>query len=112
MNDKKKFKEHMDPRGYIIFRWLDNRHSSKIIIGVLTGLCLISVVADFIYDRYGHFSIEEVPGFFAVYGFVMFSLIILGATILRSLIKRNENFYGSKAIDSEVSENKKFKDDR
>ena len=45
--------------------------------------------------RYGHFSIEKLPGFYAFYGFVMFSLIIFLATVLTYLLGRREDFYGT-----------------
>ena len=100
------------PVGFIIFKWLEYKYSSRIIIGTLVVLCLGSVLSDLIYHRYGHFVIEEVPGFFAVYGFVMFSLIILGASILRFFLKRSEDYYGNKAVDSEATGSDGLEDDQ
>ena len=112
MKEKNKLEDSKNPAGFIIFKWLDHKHSARIIIGTLIVLCLGSVLSDFIYHRYGHFSIEEVPGFFAGYGFVMFSVIILGASLLRFFLKRNEDYYGNKAVDSEFTESKEYGDDR
>ena len=112
MKENDKFKDNENPVGFIIFKWLDYKHSSKIIIGTLIVICLVSVLSDFIYHRYGHFAVEEVPGFYAVYGFVMFSLIIAGASTLRFFLKRGEDYYGNKAVDSEVTESDQHGDDR
>ena len=112
MKDNDKLKDNENPVGFIIFKWLDHKHSSKIIIGTLIVICLVSVLSDFIYHRYGHFAVEEFPGFYAGYGFVMFSLIILGASILRFFLKRSEDYYGYKAVDSEVTGSKEHGDDR
>ena len=51
-------------------------------------------------------------GFFAGYGFVMFSLIIAGASALRYFLKRGEDYYGDKAVDSELTESDQHGDDR
>ena len=40
----------------------------------------------------------------------MFSFIILGATFLRYFIKRKEDYYGSKAVDSETIVQKNLED--
>ena len=87
--------------GAIAFRWLGNAHSGRNIFRVLVFLCFCLLGADFVYHRHGHFEFEEIPMFFSIYGFIMFSLIIFGAKALRVLIKRNENYYGQRAIDSE-----------
>ena len=111
MGKNEKLDGNSNPIGFVLFRWLENRYSSRIIVGLLVASCIGLVLSDFIFPRYGHFAVEEIPGFFAVYGFIMFSLIILGATILRFFIKRNEDYYGSKAVDSEDTQTKKLKDD-
>ena len=103
MKENDKLNDNENPVGFIIFKWLEYKHSSRIIIGTLVVLCLGSLLADLVYQRYGHFAIEEFPGFFAGYGFVMFSLIILGASILRFFLKRTEDYYGNKAVDSEIT---------
>jgi hypothetical protein len=102
MSDDKNSKESVKPLGSILFNWLDYKHSSRIIISVLVVSCIGLGLSDFIYHRHGHFHVEEFPGFFAIYGFLMFSFIIFGATLLRVFIKRKEDYYGSKAVDSEV----------
>ena len=102
MSENKKSKESVKPLGSILFSWLDHKHSSRFIISVLIAICISLGLSDFIYHRHGHFQIDEFPMFFAIYGFLMFSFIIFGATLLRFFIKRKEDYYGSKAVDSEV----------
>ena len=45
--------------------------------------------------------LKRSPGFYGVYGFFMFTALILVAKALRLFIKRPENYYGDKAIDTE-----------
>ena len=110
MNEGEMSVEDKKPRGSILFQWLEHRNSSTILIGFLTIICFGLFLSDFIYHRHGHFFVEKIPGFFAFYGFVMFSLIILGATILRFFVRRHEDYYGSKAVDGETVLNESSKD--
>jgi hypothetical protein len=81
--------------------WFTKTENSNKICLALVALCLALFLADFTYDKHGHFHIEEIPGFYGIYGFFMFNALILVAKVLRTLIKRPENYYGDKAIDGE-----------
>lgn len=81
--------------------WVDKPGSANKIFWALVVVCGLAFLADFTYEKHGHFDVENVPGFFAAYGFFMFTGLILAAKGLRVLIKRPEDFYGDKAIDRE-----------
>ena len=81
--------------------WVDRPGSANKIFWALAVVCALLFLADFAYEKHGHFAVENLPGFFGVYGFVMFTGLILAAKALRVLIKRPEDFYGDKAIDRE-----------
>ena len=86
--------------GKKLFWFTKTKHANKIFLG-LALLCFVLFLADFTYNKHGHFHIEEIPGFYGAYGFFMFTALILVAKALRLLIKRPENYYGDKAIDGE-----------
>ena len=88
------------PLGRVLMWFTDPANANKI-FGALAVICLMTFLADFTYKKYGHFSVEYIPGFYAAYGFVMFTALILVAKTLRIFIKRPEDFYGEKAIDCE-----------
>ena len=67
----------------------------------LAGVCVVLLVAEFLIDRHPHVPGEGLPWFYSIVGFVAFTLIVLGAKSLRTLIRRPEDFYGSRAIDDE-----------
>jgi len=82
--------------------WVDKPGSAN---KLFWGLAIISgllFVGDFTYSKYGKMDVGNIPGFYGVYGFVMFTLLILVAKALRVLIRRPEGFYGDKAIDTEA----------
>ncbi|SFT81691.1 hypothetical protein [Sedimentitalea nanhaiensis] len=81
--------------------WVDGPGNVDKIVYALAGVCVVLFLADFTYKKHPYFTAEEIPGFYGIYGFVMFSALILVAKTLRFFIKRPENYYGDKAIDRE-----------
>ena len=77
--------------------WLEKPGSIAKVITALVLSCALVFAADFTYEKYGHFAEEEVEGFFAMFGFVMFTLLVLAARGLRVLVGEREDYYGKKA---------------
>jgi hypothetical protein len=82
--------------------WVDKPGSASKVLWGLVGVCFLLFAYDFTFEKHGHFDVEDLPGFFGVYGFVSFTGLILLAKALRALIKRDEGYYGEKAVDSET----------
>lgn len=65
----------------------------------LIGLIIVAVMAaaaglvPAFQNPHPHFAVEGFPVFFAVYGFVMFSLIVLVGQHLRKIVGRDEGYY-------------------
>ena len=55
-------------------------------------LCL-TVLVQVVVPIHGHFSVEGVFGFFALYGFVTCLLMVVGAKLLGFLIKKPDDYY-------------------
>ena len=81
--------------------WVDRPGSPNRIFWGLAVFCGFLLILDFTYEKHGHFAFEDFPEFFAIYGYVMFTLLILAAKGLRALVKKPEDFYGDKAVDRE-----------
>ena len=94
-----------DPANYPalgrMFLWVDRPGSATKITYALAALCVVLFLLDFTYKKYGHFAVELIPGFYGIYGFVMFTGLILAAKALRTIIKRPEDYYSPYAIDAE-----------
>lgn len=82
--------------------WVDKPGSATKIIAALAVVCVGLFLLDFTYHKHVHFEVEKIPGFYGIYGFVMFTALILAAKTLRKIIKRPEDYYGDKAVDSEI----------
>lgn len=61
---------------------------------ILFGLGVVLIAAEFIFHRHGETEIENLPLFPAVFGFLVFVVIVFGGIILRKLIMRKEDYYG------------------
>ncbi len=83
------------------FLWVDSQKGvQKFILGlVVFGAFLFAM--DFIWHRHVKVPGEELYGFHALAGFISFTVIVLGAKMLRSFIRRDESYYGSHGVDSE-----------
>ncbi|MCB2095341.1 MAG: hypothetical protein KDE11_13115 [Rhodobacteraceae bacterium] len=81
--------------------WVDKPGNAGKIFWALAVVCGMLFVADFLYEKHGHFDVEHFPGFYGIYGFVMFTIIILAAKTLRIFVLRPEDYYGNKAVDRE-----------
>ncbi|NKB26088.1 MAG: hypothetical protein GKR99_00340 [Rhodobacteraceae bacterium] len=90
------------PRLGRLLSWVDRPGSAHRLFWGLAMVCIVLVMLDFTYKKYGHFGVEAIPGAYGIYGYVMFTLLIFAAKILRDFIKRPENYYGDKAVDSET----------
>jgi purine-cytosine permease-like protein len=61
---------------------------------VFWGLLFILLVLDLFISKHPIFPWEEWPEFYAVFGFVAYTIIVLiGKHILRPIVKREENYY-------------------
>lgn len=81
--------------------WVDKPGSANKIFWALAAICVGLVLYGFTYEAHGHFDMENISGFYGLFGFVAFSIVIFGAKALRVLIKRPEDYYGDHAVDAE-----------
>ena len=80
MNDDKKY----------IF---DNPKNVKRVMYAFFAFCALLFGADFVLHRHTYHSLEEIPAFYALFGFGAYVLIVLTATVLRKLVMRPEDYY-------------------
>jgi hypothetical protein len=70
----------------------------KLIKGLYIA-CALSVLPELLDKIFGwhlmhpHYAVEHIPGFYGIFGFIAFVLIVRGGQALRLLIKRDEDYY-------------------
>ncbi len=83
-----KNKEHPDKQYY--FDKPENIRKVKIVFGIsIIALFLI----DFVIHRHIYISWEELPGFYAIYGFAAYVSLVAIAEILRKFVRRGVDYY-------------------
>ncbi len=73
--------------------FFDKPENVKWVLRVFYTICALLVVADFILHRHIGFSWEEIPAFYAIYGFVACVILVLIAKEMRKVIMRKEDYY-------------------
>jgi hypothetical protein len=77
--------------------WLDHRKNVKKVIYALYTVCALTALCDlFRYKHHLHFDFEYWPGFYSIFGFVACVALVLAATQLRKVLKRDEDYYDSR----------------
>ncbi len=101
MNDRK----HDDPANWpALGRALsfvdDMRNVDRIVYG-LYAVCALLFVADFLYYKKVHVAVEAIPGFYALYGFIMCALLVICAKGMRVFLNRDETYYAPHDVEAE-----------
>ena len=65
------------------------KYFTQFIIAIAAFLILI----DFTIHRHAYFSLEEIYGFPAAFGFISFVFIVLVGKFLRKILMRKEDYY-------------------
>jgi hypothetical protein len=73
--------------------FFDNPKNVTWIIRIFYAICILLVVADFIVHRHIYVSFEEIPAFYALYGFIACVVLVVIAKGMRLLVMRDEHYY-------------------
>lgn len=74
--------------------FFDKPSTRRAIWIILIGLCVAFGLAGFIIDTHGYFPVEDFGLFYALFGFAVFSFIVLAGQHLRKILMRPEDYYG------------------
>ncbi len=75
------------------FMWLLSEPVRKGFMYVVGLGALVFAGLDYVIPRHAHFGFEHIKGFFALFGFVAFSFVVLSGWPLRALTGRPEDYY-------------------
>lgn len=81
--------------------FFDKPQNVALILKVFYILCAVLVVADFIVHRHIYVSFEEIPTFYALYGFVACVVLVVIAKEMRKIFMKDENYYDKREDESE-----------
>jgi hypothetical protein len=73
--------------------FFDNPKVIKWMLRIFYGVCVFLVALDFIIHRHISADVERIPAFYAIYGFIVCTVLVLIAGQLRKLLIREEHYY-------------------
>jgi len=76
--------------------WADSKAFRRAVVGALALAAIAVAIAGFMpqfQKEHPHFEVEGAGAFFAAYGFIAFSFIVLAGQHLRKLVGRKETYY-------------------
>lgn len=80
--------EQHEPEGFF-----DKPENISKMLKVFYILCALLVLADFIVHRHIYHDWENVPAFYAIYGFAGCVVLVLVAREMRKFLMRGEDYY-------------------
>ena len=73
--------------------WAERPEIQQRIRYVIYAICGLLVIADLIVHRHTYLPVEEIPAFYAFYGFAALVGVVLLAKALRRVVGRDEAYY-------------------
>ena len=73
--------------------FFDKPENVKRVLNVFYTLCVILVLADFVVHRHIGLVWENIPAFYAIYGFVACVALVVVAKLIRKVVMRKEDYY-------------------
>ena len=73
--------------------WFEKQENIDKILKAFYVICAILVITDFIVHRHIYHSWENIPAFYAIYGFVGCVVLVLIAKAMRKVLMKEEDYY-------------------
>jgi hypothetical protein len=73
--------------------YFDKPENIQKMLKVLYVLCALLVIVDFIVHRHIYHDWENIPAFYAIYGFVGCVVLVVIAKKMRNFLMRGEDYY-------------------
>ncbi len=81
--------------------FFDKSRNVKLVLYSFYVSCAVLLLLDFIVHRHMSHSWEHLLGFYSIYGFIGCVSIVFGAKWLRTIIRRDEDYYDRDELKTE-----------
>lgn len=71
----------------------DNPRNVSLVTRGLYFVCILLILLEFVVHRHVTHEWESFPGFYALFGFLAYTIIVFTASQLRKILKRKEDYY-------------------
>ena len=73
--------------------WFDKPENIKKMLKVFYVICGLLVLVDFLVHRHIYHDWENIPAFYAIYGFIGCVVLVIIAAEMRKFLMRGEDYY-------------------
>lgn len=85
------------PLSVLLFSWMRTKLFFRALMALLAALGAVLIALEVVLSSRPMTSIENVPGFFGVFGFLAFGLAVLSGWPLGKLLRRPEDYYDTRS---------------
>lgn len=85
------------PLSVLLFSWMRTKLFFRASMALLAALGAVLIALEFVLSHRPMTSIENLPGFFGVFGFVAFAIAVLSGWPLGKLLRRPEDYYETRS---------------
>lgn len=73
--------------------WFERGDNVSQVYRGLWVVCIALAAVDLFYHKHVVFEVEHFPGIYGIYAFIVCIGLVLGARVLRKILKRDEDYY-------------------
>lgn len=85
------------PLSVFLFSWMRSKMFFRVLMALLGATGAVLIALEVVLSNRPIVSVQNIPGFFGVFGFVAFSLAVLSAWPLGKLLRRPEDYYDTRS---------------
>lgn len=82
------------PMSKILFGWTEGKNVGNILFFLVGGLSFALILLDLVIKRKEYVDLANMTGFYALWGFGAFFLVVLAGWPLGKLLRSDEDYYG------------------
>lgn len=90
--------------------FFDKPRNVNIILYSFYAISILLVALDFVVHRHIYLDFEKIPAFYAIYGFVACTVLVVLAKLMRLVLMRDEDYYDKRHDERQEPENNKVKE--
>jgi hypothetical protein len=81
------------PLSILLFSWMRSQLFFRAFMAMVAALGAVLIALEVVLVRHSYGSLESLPGFFGVFGFVALGIAVLSGWPLGKLLRRPEDYY-------------------
>jgi hypothetical protein len=81
------------PLSVLLFSWMRSAFFFRFFMGVMAAIGAVMIGFEVIFIRKSYSTIDSLPGFFGVFGFIAFAAAVLSGWPLGRAMRRPEDYY-------------------